>query len=280
RSSVPQEVAMTPAHAQPVMEARGLVKRYGQVTALDGADFELLPGEVLAVIGDNGAGKSTLIKALTGALVPDAGEIKLDGRVVHFRTPIDARRAGIETVYQDLAVAPALDIASNLFLGREQRRKGVLGSAFRMLDKPGMRRRAQQQMAELKIGLRSLTQPVETLSGGQRQGVAVARAAAWADHVVIMDEPTAALGVKESGQVLDLIRRVRDRGLPVVLISHNMPHVFEIADRIHVQRLGRRVGVVKPGDYSMAEVVSVMTGAMTLDHGEAHQPLVVDQAAA
>ena len=263
---------------QPVMEATGLTKRYGQVTALDGADFELLPGEVLAVIGDNGAGKSTLIKALTGALVPDAGEIKLDGRVVHFRTPIDARRAGIETVYQDLAVAPALDIASNLFLGREQRRKGVLGSAFRMLDKPGMRRRAQQQMAELKIGLRSLTQPVETLSGGQRQGVAVARAAAWADHVVIMDEPTAALGVKESGQVLDLIRRVRDRGLPVVLISHNMPHVFEIADRIHVQRLGRRVAVVKPNEHSMSEVVAIMTGAITI--GAQDQAVIVDQKAA
>src|SRR5205823_13597223 len=154
------------ARPTPVFEARGLVKRYGQVTALDGADFELLPGEVLAVIGDNGAGKSTLIKALTGAIVPDSGEIKLDGQVVHFRTPIDARRHGIETVYQDLAVAPALDIASNLFLGREQRRSGVLGTVFRMLDKPAMRRRAAQQMAELKIGLRSLTQAVENLSGG------------------------------------------------------------------------------------------------------------------
>ncbi|TMM35988.1 MAG: sugar ABC transporter ATP-binding protein [Actinobacteria bacterium] len=269
---------MTPAHAQPVMEARGLVKRYGQVTALDGADFELLPGEVLAVIGDNGAGKSTLIKALTGAIVPDSGEIKLDGQVVHFRTPIDARRHGIETVYQDLAVAPALDIASNLFLGREQRRSGVLGTVFRMLDKPAMRRRAAQQMAELKIGLRSLTQAVENLSGGQRQGVAVARAAAWAEHMVIMDEPTAALGVKESGQVLDLIRRIRDRGLPVVLISHNMPHVFEVADRIHVQRLGRRVAVVKPDEHSMSEVVAVMTGALTIDASD--QAVVVDQEAA
>jgi fructose transport system ATP-binding protein len=263
---------------QPVMEARGLVKRYGQVTALDGADFELLPGEVLAVIGDNGAGKSTLIKALTGAIVPDSGEIKLDGRTVHFRTPIDARRNGIETVYQDLAVAPALDIASNLFLGREQRRAGVLGTVFRMLDKPAMRKRAAQQMAELKIGLRSLTQAVENLSGGQRQGVSVARAAAWAEHVVIMDEPTAALGVKESGQVLDLIRRVRDRGLPVVLISHNMPHVFEIADRIHVQRLGRRVAVVKPHEHSMSEVVAIMTGALTLDASD--RAVVVDREAA
>jgi fructose transport system ATP-binding protein len=263
---------------EPVMLAKGLTKRYGQVTALDGADFELLPGEVLAVIGDNGAGKSTLIKALTGAIVPDEGEIYLDGKRVSFRTPLDARRQGIETVYQDLAVAAALDIASNLFLGREQRRKGVLGTVFRMLDKPAMRERSAQQMAELKIGLRSLSQPVETLSGGQRQGVAVARAAAWADHVVIMDEPTAALGVKESGQVLDLIRRVRDRGLPVVLISHNMPHVFEIADRIHVQRLGRRVAVVRPNDHSMAEVVAIMTGAVTLD--ESDHVVVADKSAA
>lgn len=264
--------------SEPVLAATRLTKRYGQVTALDGADFELLDGEVLAVIGDNGAGKSTLIKALTGAIQPDTGEIRLDGKPVHFRTPIDARRNGIETVYQDLAVAPALDIASNLFLGRERRRKGVLGSVFRMLDKPGMRRDAAKQMAELKIGLRSLTQPVESLSGGQRQGVSVARAAAWARHVVIMDEPTAALGVKESGQVLDLIRRVRDRGLPVVLISHNMPQVFEIADRIHVQRLGRRVAVVKPNEHSMSEVVAIMTGAITID--AADHAVVVDKAAA
>jgi fructose transport system ATP-binding protein len=263
---------------EPVLQARGLTKRYGQVTALDGADLELLPGEVLAVIGDNGAGKSTLIKVLTGAVQPDAGEIVLDGKPIRFRNPLDARRHGIETVYQDLAVAPALDIASNMFLGREVRRAGPLGSVLRMLDKPRMRAESAKHMAELRIGLRSLTQAVENLSGGQRQGVAVARAAAWGRHVLVMDEPTAALGVKESGQVLDLIRRIRDRGLPVVLISHNMPHVFEIADRIHVQRLGRRVAVVRPGDYSMAEVVAVMTGAMTIDQDqEAH---VVDQDAA
>jgi fructose transport system ATP-binding protein len=265
---------------EPVLAASGLVKRYGHVTALDGTDFELLPGEVLAVIGDNGAGKSTLIKALTGAVVPDAGEILLDGRPVRFRTPLDARRHGIETVYQDLAVAPALDIAGNLFLGREVRRRGVLGRVFRMLDKPRMRAESARHMAELKIGLRSLAQPVENLSGGQRQGVAVARAAAWANHVVIMDEPTAALGVKESGQVLDLIRRVRDRGLPVVLISHNMPHVFEIADRIHVQRLGRRAAVVSPREYAMPEVVAIMTGALRLDEGRSHGTIVDGAAAA
>jgi fructose transport system ATP-binding protein len=250
---------------EPVLKARGLTQRYGAVTALESCDFDLLPGEVLAVIGDNGAGKSSLIKALTGAAQPDEGEIFLDGKQVHFRSPLDARRLGIETVYQNLAVAPALDIASNLYLGRELRRKGVLGTVFRMLDKPKMKAESARHMKELNIGLQSLTGSVENLSGGQRQGVAVARAAAWASHVVIMDEPTAALGVKESGQVLELIARVRDRGLPVVLISHNMPHVFEIADRIHIQRLGRRAGVVKPANHTMSEVVAIMTGATQIE---------------
>jgi fructose transport system ATP-binding protein len=248
-----------------VMEARGLVKRYGHVTALDHTDFELRAAEILAVIGDNGAGKSTLIKALSGALVPDAGEIRLDGRVVHFRTPMDARSAGIETVYQDLAVAPALSIAENLFLGRELRRPGVLGSVFRMLDKQRMREESTAHMRELRIEIGSMGQAVETLSGGQRQGVAVARSAAFARHVVIMDEPTAALGVKQSNTVLDLIRRVRDRGLSVVLVSHDMPHVFEIADRIHVARLGKRIAVLNPRKISMSDTVAIMTGALTPD---------------
>jgi fructose transport system ATP-binding protein len=247
---------------QLVMEAKGLVKRFGRVTALDGADFELRAGEILAVIGDNGAGKSSLIKVLSGAFVPDAGEIRLDGKPVHFRSPIDARRAGIETVYQELAVAPAMTIAENLFLGREIRRSNWLGRSLRMLDKRTMLEESRRHMADLKIGIRSMSQPVETLSGGQRQGVAVARAAAFARHVVIMDEPTAALGVKEGNMVLELIRRVRDRGLPVVLISHNMPHVFEIADRIHVARLGKRAAVLNPKKISMSDAVAVMTGAL------------------
>ncbi|WBB58404.1 ATP-binding cassette domain-containing protein [Streptomyces sp. WMMC500] len=259
----PDETTKPRPDVTPVLRARDLVKRYGHVTALDGCDFDLLPGEVLAVVGDNGAGKSSLIKALTGALHPDEGTIELDGAPVRLRDPLDARRHGIETVYQDLAVAASLDIATNMFLGRELRRKGVLGRVFRMLDTRRMREESAAHMAELKIGLTSLTQAVESLSGGQRQGVAVARAVAWARHVVVMDEPTAALGVKESGQVLDMIRRVRDRGLPVVLISHNMPHVFEIADRIHVQRLGRRVAQLSPADHTMAEVVAIMTGALT-----------------
>jgi fructose transport system ATP-binding protein len=245
----------------PILEARGLVKQYGHVVALRGADLELYPNEILAIIGDNGAGKSTLIKALSGALQPDDGEIRLDGERVHFRSPRDARAAGIETVYQDLAVAPALDIAANIFLGREARRPGPLGSILRMLDKGEMRREATRHFSELKIGVQSITQPVENLSGGQRQGVAVARAATWARRLVIMDEPTAALGVKETGQVLDLIRRVRERGLPVILISHDMPHVFELADRIQIMRLGRRVAVVTPKSHSMPEAVAIMTGA-------------------
>ncbi|OFX23693.1 MAG: sugar ABC transporter ATP-binding protein [Anaeromyxobacter sp. RBG_16_69_14] len=251
----------TSASPIPVLEARGLVKRYGHVTALDGADFLLLPGEILAVIGDNGAGKSTLIKALSGAVIPDAGEILLDGKLVHFQSPLDARRQGIETVYQDLAVAPAMNIAENLFLGRELRRAGPLGSVLGMLDKRRMLSEATSHMQSLKIGIRSMKQAVETLSGGQRQGVAVARSAAFARHVVIMDEPTAALGVKEGNMVLELIRRVRDRGLPVILVSHNMPHVFEVADRIHIARLGKRSCVVNPKGISMSETVAVMTGA-------------------
>jgi fructose transport system ATP-binding protein len=245
----------------PILEARGLTKRYGHVEALRGADLELYPNEILALIGDNGAGKSTLIKVLSGAVQPDEGEMRLEGEHVHFRSPRDARGAGIETVYQDLALSPALDIAANIFLGREARRRGPLGSVLRMLDKRTMRREAAQHFAELQIGVQSIGQAVEDLSGGQRQGVAVARAATWARRLVIMDEPTAALGVKETGQVLELIRRVRDRGLPVILISHDMPQVFELADRISIMRLGRRVAVVTPQSHSMPEAVAIMTGA-------------------
>jgi fructose transport system ATP-binding protein len=253
------------ANAPIVFKGSNITKRYGQVTALDGADFELRAGEILAVIGDNGAGKSSLIKALSGAIIPDEGTIELDGKPVHFRSPIEARRHGIETVYQDLAVAPAMSIAENLFLGRELRRPGILGSVFRSLDKKKMLAEAVSRMNDLKVGIRSMTQAVETLSGGQRQCVAVARAAAFAQHVVIMDEPTAALGVKEGNMVLELIRRVRERGLPVILISHNMPHVFEVADRIHIQRLGRRAAVVNPKAISMSDTVAVMTGAKAVE---------------
>jgi fructose transport system ATP-binding protein len=263
---------MSEAQATPVLEARGLVKRYGHVTALAGSDFELRPGEILAVVGDNGAGKSTLIKCLSGATLPDAGEILLDGRQIHMRTPIDARGHGIETVYQTLAVSPALDIADNLFLGREPRAPGLRGRLLRRLDRSRMRDEARKQMSDLGImTIQDITQRVESLSGGQRQGVAVARAAAFGSRVIIMDEPTAALGVKESAHVLELILKVRDSGIPVILISHNMPHVFEVADRIHIHRLGKRIAVVSPKSHSMNEVVALMTGAAEPGAAEAAQ---------
>lgn len=247
---------------EPILTARGLVKRYGRVTALDNADFDLYAGEILAVIGDNGAGKSSLIKAISGAVIPDEGEIRLEGQPIQFRSPMEARDAGIETVYQNLALSPALSIADNMFLGREIRKSGPLGQIFRLLDHARMQKIARDKLTELGLmTIQNISQAVETLSGGQRQGVAVARSTAFAKHVVILDEPTAALGVKEGNMVLELIRRVRDRGLPVILISHNMPHVFEIADRIHIQRLGKRVAVVDPKHISMSDTVAVMTGA-------------------
>lgn len=249
---------------QPVLSAKGLVKRYGRVTALDHADFDLYPGEVLAVIGDNGAGKSSLIKALSGAIQPDEGEIFLDDQPVSFRSPIAARAAGIETVYQNLALSPALSIANNMFLGRELRKPGLMGSVFRQLDHKKMEQIARDKLSELGLmTIQNISQAVETLSGGQRQGVAVARAAAFGSKVVIMDEPTAALGVKESRRVLDLIQEVKSRGLPIVLISHNMPHVFEVADRVHVHRLGKRLAVINPRQCSMSDAVALMTGALT-----------------
>lgn len=246
----------------PILNATNLIKRFGRVTALDDCDFELYPGEILAVIGDNGAGKSTLIKAISGALVPDAGEIFLEGKKVHFSSPLDARQNGIETVYQQLAMSPALSIADNIFMGRELRKPGLMGQLLRQLDRPAMEKFARQKLSELGLmTIQNIRQPVETLSGGQRQGVAVARAAAFGSRVIILDEPTAALGVKESRRVLELILEVRSRGIPIVLISHNMPHVFEVADRIHIHRLGKRLCVVKPDQCTMNDAVALMTGA-------------------
>ncbi|MDQ1056733.1 fructose transport system ATP-binding protein [Arthrobacter globiformis] len=249
---------------QPILQARNLVKTFGRVVGLDGVSLDLYPGEVLAIIGDNGAGKSTLIKCLTGAEVPDSGELKVSGAPVHFKRPQDARVHGIETVYQNLAVSPALDVASNLFLGREERLPGPLGKIFRVLDTKGMRRKAKEELTRLGIStLQDVTVPVENLSGGQRQAVAVARAAAFGSKVVVLDEPTAALGVRESNQVLQLVRDLRDRGLPVILISHNMPHVFDVADRIHIQRLGKCAATITPQSHSMTDAVAIMTGAAT-----------------
>ena len=247
---------------EPILQARRLFKRFGRVTALNGADFDLMPGEILAVIGDNGAGKSVMIKALSGALQVDSGVMKLDGTPYHFKSPLDARAAGIETVYQTLAMSPALSIADNMFMGRELRRSGVMGKWFRSLDRPAMEKFAREKLTELGLmTIQDINQAVETLSGGQRQGIAVARAAAFGSRVIILDEPTAALGVKESRRVLELILDVRSRGIPIILISHNMPHVFEVADRIHIHRLGKRLCVVDPKDHSMSDAVALMTGA-------------------
>ena len=245
-----------------ILQAKNISKRYGKVVALDNADLELYKDEVLGVIGDNGAGKSTLIKALCGAVQPDSGEILLDGKKVTFASPIEARNIGIETVYQNLALSPALTIADNMFLGREIHKKGVMGKVFRFLDQSGMQEIARKKLSELGLlTIQNINQQVETLSGGQRQGVAVARAATFGTKVIIIDEPTAALGVKESRRVLELISEVKSRGIPIILISHNMPHVFEVADRVHIHRLGKRLCVVNPSEYSMSDAVALMTGA-------------------
>lgn len=246
----------------PILKAENLVKRYGRVTALDNCDFELFPGEILAVIGDNGAGKSTLIKAISGAVVPDSGNIFVEGERVSFTSPLQARERGIETVYQTLAMSPALSIADNMFMGREIRKSGFAGKVLRQLDKVKMEKIAREKLSELGLmTIQNINQAVETLSGGQRQGVAVARAATFGSKVIILDEPTAALGVKESRRVLELILDVKRRGVPIILISHNMPHVFEVADRIHIHRLGKRLCVIDPKAYSMADAVALMTGA-------------------
>jgi simple sugar transport system ATP-binding protein len=244
----------------PLLEARSLYKRYGHVRALDGASFEVFPAEVVALIGDNGAGKSTLVKILSGAIKPESGEIDVEGRPVSLSGPLDARRYGIETVYQDLALAPDLDAAANLHLGREI----YLIPFLRVLNRPEMRRRAIIAFADLGVELPDVTAPVGTLSGGQRQSVAVARAVAYASKVIFMDEPTAALGVVQRGRVLDNIRRVRDQGISVVLISHNMPEVLAVADRVEVLRLGRRVARFNAAEASIDQLVGAMTGALDL----------------
>jgi fructose transport system ATP-binding protein len=250
----------------PVLRARGLVKTFGPVVGLGGVDLDLYAGEVLAIIGDNGAGKSTLIKCLTGAEIPDAGTISVSGEEVRLRGPQDARAVGMETVYQTLSLAPALDIASNLYLGRECRRKGVLGRVLRVLDERGMRSDAGEKLRSLGIEtVQDPNQIVETLSGGQRQAVSVARAAAFGSRIVVLDEPTAALGVKEGGHVVDMIRGLRAQGLGLILISHNMPHVFELADRIFIMRLGSCAGVITPQSHTMEQAVAIMTGAATLN---------------
>ena len=251
---------------EPVLRADGINKSFGAVQVLHNVNLEVRPGEVMALIGDNGAGKSTLINVLTGVLHPDSGEIIFEGRRVKFSSPHDARQQGIETVYQDLAVAPQLDAIANIFLGREYRRSGVMGR-LGFLDHGRMRRETDEQLENLSVKIKDVQKPLSTFSGGQRQGVAVARAVMWASKVVIMDEPTAALGVAQVGMVLDLIRKVRQTGIPVVFISHNMPHVFEVADRISVLHLGEIVAELDPRNATTEDAVAAMTGSLR-DNGE------------
>lgn len=245
------------------LEAHAINKRYGHVQALDGADFSAAPGEVTALIGDNGAGKSTLVKVLSGAIRPDGGEVTLDGKRLSLSSPLDAQRQGIETVYQDLALAPDLDSAANLYLGREL----YLVPWLKVLDRREMAKRAKVVFADLGVNLRDMRTPVASLSGGQRQTVAVARAVFYASKVIFMDEPTAALGVVQRARVLDTIKRVRDRGIAVVLISHNMPEVLAVADRVEVLRLGRRVASIRGADATMEDLVGAMTGALAVYEG-------------
>jgi simple sugar transport system ATP-binding protein len=243
------------------VEARNIKRSFGSVRALDGADFDVFPGEVVALIGDNGAGKSTLVKALSGNLAINSGTILVNGKEVDLPTPTIARALGIETVYQDLALAPHLSPVQNMFLGREIRRRGLLGR-LGFLDAPAMQRQSRQTFDELGAPIQNLKAAVGSMSGGQRQAIAIARVVAWAKRIVFLDEPTAALGVRQTEQVFETIRRVRDRGTAVVLVSHSMPEVMAVADRIQVLRMGRRVATYAAQQTSMEELVAAMTGAI------------------
>ena len=244
-----------------LLEARGMVRTYGSVVALDGADFDIEAGQVTALIGDNGAGKSTMVKILSGTEQFEEGEVTLEGQKVVFNNPAAARSHGIETVFQDLALCPHLDPVENLYLNREIKRSGVLG-LLGFMDRKAMRDRSVEVFTDVGATVRKLNEPVGTMSGGQKQSVAVARSAAWASKIIFFDEPTAALGVVQTANVLDLIRRVRDKGIGVVLISHSMPEVLEVADTIQVLRRGRRVATINSADSSVEELVGVMTGKL------------------
>lgn len=254
------------AERTPVLATQGITKWFGPVRALTNVDFEVYPGEIVALIGDNGAGKSTLINVITGVLPHEDGQILFEGKPVNLSSPLEARKIGIETVYQDLAIAPHLDSVANIFLGREFRRSGLLGK-LGFLDTRRMRSDTLEQLSRLRVRIRNIDRRMVTLSGGQRQGVAVARSVRWASKVVIMDEPTAALGVAQSGMVLDLIKEVRNSGIPIIFISHNMPHVFEVADRIAVLRLGEMVGYLDPKRHTIDDAVAAMTGSNLVPTG-------------
>src|ERR671921_72183 len=245
----------------PLLEARGVSRSFGHVRALDNASFDIDAGEVVALIGDNGAGKSTMVKALTGNLEVDSGDLLFEGRPVHITNPHQASDMGMEVVYQDLALAPHLNPVQNMFLGREIPRRGLLGF-LGFMDEKKMRARAEAGFRELGGTVRSFTAQVGSMSGGQRQQIAIVRAISWADKIVFLDEPTAALGVVQTKNVLDTIKRVRDKGIAVVLISHSMPHVLEVADRIQVMRLGTRVATLPAEGTTVEQLVGAMTGAL------------------
>ncbi len=258
---VAPRASLSPAAGAPILEARAIVKRYGHVEALRGVDFAAYPGEVTALIGDNGAGKSTLVKILSGVIKPTSGDIVIDGRPVSFASPADAHANGLETVYQDLSVAPDLSPAANMFMGRERLRSGWLGR-LGFLDNEAMRRESIEAFQRLRVSLKDMDTPISSLSGGQRQSVAICRAIMWTKRVVFMDEPTAALGVVQTARTLELIRRIRDTGVAIVLISHNMRDVIEVADSIEVLRLGRRITRLRNDGVSVQDLVGAMTGAL------------------
>jgi len=245
----------------PILEARGIVRTFGHVVALDGCDFDVEPGQVTALIGDNGAGKSTLIKILAGTQPAEEGHIRFEGREVSINSPSAAREIGIETVYQDLALCPHLDPVNNLFLGREIKRRGIMG-ALGFMNRKAMRDQSVAAFQDLGATVQTLNEPVGAMSGGQKQSIAVARASAWASKVIFLDEPTAALGVVQTKNVLELIKRVRDKGIGVVLISHSMPEVLAVADDVQVMRRGRRVAIYRAADTSIEELVGAMTGRL------------------
>lgn len=246
----------------PILEVRKVYRHFGGVVALSSGDFELRPNEIHAIVGDNGAGKSTLIKIISGALQPDGGEILIDGASVTMANPKAAYAYGIATVFQDLALINHLDASANIFLGRELRRRAPL-SWLGVLDKRAMRRRAADEVRRLNVNIKSVDQMLSGMSGGQRQAVAVARAVAFGTRLLVMDEPTAALGVRETRAVLELIKGIKERGLAIVIVSHSLPEVFEVADRITVLRLGRTVQTLTKLETDLSEVVGLMTGAYT-----------------
>ena len=254
--------------SEPILKLRNMVKRFGGLTAVNDVSLDVHKGEVVALLGDNGAGKSTLIKCVSGVHQQDSGEIWFEGKKHNFARPVEAQREGIETIYQDLALANNLDVAANIFLGREAKRR-YLGGLIRTLDEKHMRKEAAAGLAALDIHFPTLTQPIESLSGGQRQAVAIARAIYWNARLMIMDEPTNNLGVPEQQKVLELIRRLRDQGVPVILITHTMPDVFAVADRIVVMHRGRKVTEKKTADTSASELVQYMVGALDDKRGAA-----------